>query len=185
MRHSLKHRSNHLEMPAREPRWYAVRTLARHEKRVEERFKIREIECFLPSYQTQKRWRDQTNRTLRLPLFPNYVFVHIGPDGRVPVLAVPGVLGIVGGGRGADTIPDACICSLRQGVERGMLQPHPLLTTGTVVQVRAGVMAGQRGILIRHKGRHRVVITLEVIMNSATVEVALDEIEAAGPNCRP
>lgn len=168
------------EFSAEIERWYVVRTSARHEKRVEEHFRIRQIKSFLPLCHARRHWRDGTNRTLQLPLFPSYLFVHIGRDHRVSVLAVPGVLEIVGGGRGTSVVPDTCVDSLRRGVEAGIMESHPLLTKGTLVRIRSGIMAGHEGVLIRHKNGLRVAITLDMMMNSATVEVEAHEIEPTG-----
>jgi transcriptional antiterminator NusG len=157
--------------------WFVVFTIPRHEKRVEEHFRVREIESFLPLCQMQRRWKDGSKKTLQIPLFSSYIFVRIAWCDRVPVLTVPGVISIVGGGRASVPVPDGYIHSLRQGLREGKIQPHVYLTTGTRVRIRCGVMAGMDGVLLRTKSDCRVVLTLEMIMKSVTVEVAMEDIE--------
>lgn len=161
--------------------WFAVFTAPRHEKRVEEHFRAREIESFLPLYQMRRRWKDGSRGTVQIPLFPSYIFVRISCGERVPVLTVPGIISIVGGRRESMPVPDSYIYFLREGLQGGRIEPHPYLITGMKVRIRSGVMAGVEGILLRKKNDFRVVLTLEMIMKSVKVEVELDAIEAVDP----
>lgn len=161
--------------------WFAVFTAPRHEKRVEEHFRAREIESFLPLCRMRRQWKDGSRGTVQIPLFSNYIFVRIGCGERVPVLTIPGVISIVGGGRDSMPVSDSYICFLREGLQGGRIEPHPYLITGMKVRIRSGVMAGVEGILLRKKNDFRVVLTLEMIMKSVKVEVQLDEIEAVDP----
>jgi len=160
--------------------WFAVYVVARHEKRIAEHFRVRQIEHFLPLYQAQHKWRDGSKVTLQLPLFPSYVFARTARNRRMPVLEVPGVLSIVGK-REASRIPDTYIQFLREGLILGKVEPHPFLVAGARVRVKAGVMEGMEGVLVRKKARFRVVFTLDLMMKSVAVEVDIDEIEPAEP----
>lgn len=166
--------------PAKAKNWFAVFTAPRHEKRVEEHLRVREIESFLPLCRTQRQWKDGSKGTLHIPLFSSYVFVRIGCGERLPVLAVPGVISIVGGGRESLSVEDSYIEFLREGLQQGKIEPHPYLTSGAKVRIRSGVMAGMEGILLRKRNDFRVVLTLEMIMKSVKVEVEMDDIEPIG-----
>lgn len=164
--------------------WFAVFTSPRHEKRVEEHCRIREIESFLPLLQKQRQWKDGSKGTVQIPLFPSYIFVRMGLGGRGPVLSLPGVRSIVGGGRESFTVADSYVHFLREGLRQGKIEPHAYLDSGARVRIRSGVMAGMEGILIRKKRDFRVVLTLEMIMKSIKVEVELDNIEPiSGASC--
>src|SRR5271157_5605311 len=78
-----------------EPHWYAAYTCANHEKRVALQLERRSLECFLPLYESVRRWKDRRVR-LELPLFPGYVFVRLALRDRLQVLQVPGVARLVG-----------------------------------------------------------------------------------------
>ena len=165
--------------------WFAVFTTPRHEKRVAEHFRVREIESFLPLCQMRRQWKDGSKGIMKIPLFPNYIFVHIGRSMRVPVLQVPGVLSIVGGGQETMSVPESYIHCLQEGIQQGKIEPHPYLTTGMKVRICSGMMAGMEGIVLRKKNDFRVVLTLEMIMRSVKVEVELDEIEPVYPASVP
>lgn len=158
--------------------WFAVYTTSRHEKRVAEHFSQREIEHFLPLYQAERKWKNGSRVTLNLPLFPGYIFVHILRAERVRVLSVPGALAVVGGtGREPAPLPDDAIEALRNGLERRLAEPHPLLTVGRRARIRSGAFSGMDGIVVRRKAGFRVVITLGQIMQSIAVEVSEHDLE--------
>jgi transcription antitermination factor NusG len=160
-------------------RWFALYTTPRHEKHVSEMLTQRQIETFLPLYRTTRRWKKSRPVVLELPLFPTYVFVRIAREARGAVLSVPGVLSIVGSGREPWPLPDPEIESIRLGLQMRKIEPHPYLTVGERVRIKAGVMTGVEGILVRQKNDLRVVLNLDTIMRSVAVEVDADDIEPA------
>jgi transcription antitermination factor NusG len=165
-------------MSAAMPKWFAVYTTPRHEKRIAEHFSQRGIDFFLPLYRSQRKWKDGSRVQLELPLFPSYVFVRIGKGERVRVLEVPGVLWVVGSsGRDAVSLPDSDIDTMRTGLHLRSAEPHPLPAVGQRVRIRSGALASLEGIMIRKKNELRVVITLDQINQSIAVEVDSDDIE--------
>ena len=52
------------------PRWYAVYTAPRHEKRIAQQMEERRLLNFLPVYRSVRRWKDR-KKILDLPLFPD------------------------------------------------------------------------------------------------------------------
>jgi transcription antitermination factor NusG len=163
------------------PRWFALYTASRHEKRVSQHLIQREIEFYLPLYRSERKWSDGSRVTLDLPLFPGYLFIHIQRSERSLVLGVPGALAVVGGTGGEPAwLPDATIDTLRSGLEARTARPHPLLTIGQRARIRSGALTGFEGIVVRNKNSFRVVLTVEHIMQSYAVEVALEDLEPLG-----
>jgi transcription antitermination factor NusG len=161
-------------------RWYAVFTMARHEKKIAWHFKQREIESFLPLYKARHRWKNRCTVALELPLFPNYLFVRIDPHERLRVLSVPSVVSIVSVGREPLPVADQYISALRDGLISCRIEPHPGLDVGERVRIIRGAMADMTGVLDRRKNTFRVVLSLEMIGRSVAVEVDLADIEPAG-----
>ena len=158
-----------------EKRWYAAYTSANHEKRVAEQLVVRDVEHFLPVYDSVRRWKDR-RVTLQMPLFPGYVFVCMALRDRLQVQQVPGVAHLVGFDGTPAALPDEEIEALRASLASGVwAQPHPYLTVGRRVRLKSGPLAGIQGILLRRKGNFRVVISIELIQRSVAVDV--DEVD--------
>lgn len=159
--------------------WFAVYTTSCHEKRVAEHCQIRAIESFLPTYQSTRRWKNGCTVNIASPLFPGYVFVRVNQTHKVRVLELPGVVSIVGAARQPTPLPDADIEALRNGIHLLKAEPHPCLNLGDKVKIRKGPLAGMTGVLIRKKNGLRVVLTLELIMKSISVEIDEKDLEVA------
>lgn len=158
-----------------EPRWYAAYTSANHEKRVAEQLGVRNVEHFLPLYASVRRWKDR-RVTLQLPLFPGYVFVRMALRDRLIVQQVPGLARLVGFNGEPAALRDEEIGALRASLASGVcVKPHPYLQVGRRVQVKSGPMTGLQGILLKRKGRLRVVISIELIQRSVAME--MDEMD--------
>ena len=101
---------------------------------------------------------------------------------KVRVLELPGAVYVITSMRGNPLpMPDTVIDALRHGLSEREVQPHPLLTVGERVRIRSGALSGMEGVISRHKGDMRVVITLELIMRSISVEVNGEDLEMLGP----
>ena len=160
-----------------QPKWYAVFTLPRHEKHVLAQCLDRQIESFLPLYKVKHRWKNRCTVDLEMPLFPCYSFIRIEPQARVHVLQLRGVVSIISSGREPLPVPDQDINSLRDGLLVHRIEPHPEVAVGDRVRIKTGPMAGAEGILERRKNGLRVIVKLEMLARSISVEVGSDEID--------
>jgi transcription termination/antitermination protein NusG len=153
-----------------EPHWYAAYTCANREKSVAQQAERRSLECFLPLYQSVRRWKDRRVR-LALPLFPGYVFVRLSLRDRLKVLEIPGVARLVGFGHPAP-VPNEDIETIRTCLAgRHPMQPHRYVQRGQRVRVLSGPLAGLTGIVVRQKKSTRFVISLDLLMRSVSVEL--------------
>jgi transcription antitermination factor NusG len=160
------------------PRWYAAYTRSNHERSAAEQLKQRSIEHFVPTYESFRTWKDRRKR-LEMPLFPGYVFVRVAIEQRLSVLVVPGVVRLVGFDNHPVPIADEEIESLRTIVNHRLRpEPHPFLSVGRRVRIKSGALEGVKGILVRKKGRIRLIISVDLIYQSAMVEVDSGDVEA-------
>jgi transcription termination/antitermination protein NusG len=158
-------------------RWYAAYTWANHEKRVRDQLEQRSVESFLPLYKTLRRWKDRW-MGLQMPLFPGYVFVRMALVDRLQVLQVPSLVRLVGFNGHVSPLPDEDIEGLKKGLAGGVCaEPYPFLTVGRRVRIKGGPLGGRQGILLRRKGKFRVVLSIELIMRSIAVDVDVADVE--------
>jgi transcription antitermination factor NusG len=160
-----------------ERRWFATFTLPQNEKSVLKHLDLRQVESFLPTYETVRVWKNRQRKKITLPLFPTYLFVHITQAERCKVLECPGVLHIVGKNREPTPLPDAEVELLRSDLCRRHLEPFRDLVVGERVRIKSGVMRGVEGTLVRRSGRQRFVLTIEMINQHAAIEVDAEDME--------
>jgi transcription antitermination factor NusG len=145
---------------------------------VAEHLQQRNIPFFLPLYETVHRWNNGRH-LVQLPLFPGYLFVNIALRDKLRVLQVPGLVDLVSFGRGPAALPEAEIDTLRSALTAGIpAQPYRYLNVGTRVEICRGPLQGMRGILLRHQGQFRVVLSVEMIMRSIVVEIEAEDVVA-------
>jgi transcription termination/antitermination protein NusG len=157
--------------------WFAAYTTPRHEKVVARQFDVRNVESFLPLYRSLRRWKNGCRVAIERPLFPSYVFVRVRRREAVRVLQVPGVLSLVSTGREPAPLPNSEIEALRSGLPGRCFEPHPYLIAGEKVRVLSGALAGMIGVLIRKKNEFRVVLSLDLICQSVSLEIDAEEVE--------
>ena len=132
----------------------------------------------MPLYHSARRWKNGCRVNVDRPLFPSYVFVFVDKPDYVRVLQAPGVISLVGSGREPSPLVTSEIESLRSGLSHRQYEPHCYLLVGDKVRIHSGPLAGLIGVLDRKKKNNlRVVLSLDLIMQSVAVEVGFDEIE--------
>lgn len=160
--------------------WWALYTRHQHEKTVAEMLSFKGIEVLLPLYEAKRRWKDREKMQSR-PLFPGYLFVRTTPQRKLHVLTTPGVHMILHRGQEIATIPDHEIEAIQRAVNApAKVEPHPYLTCGTRVRVKCGPLEGVQGILVRKKNVSRLVLSVDMLAQSVSVEVCTDDVEPCG-----
>jgi transcription antitermination factor NusG len=169
-----------LDAPA-PPGWYALFTRYQHEKAVAQALSSKGQEVYLPLHRSVRQWQDRTKQ-LWLPLFPGYVFLRGAMDRQLQILTTPGVIHIVGWGGRLAIIPQGQIDAVRQLVASNFaVRAHPYLRRGDRVRLKAGALAGLEGILVRDRGVARLVVSIEMLGQSAAVEIDVANVERIGP----
>ena len=170
-----------LDFPPKELSWYAVHTMARHEKRVAAQFEEKRVCTFLPLLRQIHRWSDRRS-VVETPMFSCYAFVRMVQtvEERLKVLRTPGVLGFVGNERQGTSIPEEQIESLRKAIsEKVPCLPHPFISAGKRVRIRGGSLDGVEGILMLQGRDQRLVISVELLQRSVSIRVEGYDIELA------
>jgi len=103
---------------------------------------------FLPLIARRSRWKDRTVQ-VHWPLFPGYCFARFSWLDRLRVLTAQGVVEVLGANGRAIPVPD--------------------------VEIRRGPLQGIRGTLIRKAGKARLVVSVNLIRQGASVQIDADD----------
>ncbi len=151
--------------------WYAIRTRSRHEKVVRDHLAGRGAEPFLPLWTRWSRWKDR-RKQIATPLFPGYCFARFQLADKLQVLKTPGVVGILGINGIIEPVSPEEIEAIRTLVNGPLrYDPYPFLAEGMEVEVVRGPLMGVRGRLLRKDRTARLVISVTLIRQAASVEI--------------
>lgn len=169
--------SEHMSEQASSIPWFALHIRMYDHENVEAALQHKGFEVFAPSY-AAKRTVSGRERNVRAPLFPGYLFCSLDPYNRLPVLTVPGVIGILGTGNSLTPVSADEIEAVRRLVTSGLpCEPFRLVQPGEFVEVRGGALAGLKGVVVHHKGKYRLVIRVTALNDRAvSVEVDRDQV---------
>lgn len=157
--------------------WWALYTRHQHERVIAETLSAKGFEVFLPLYDFLRRWKDRS-KLLSLPLFPCYVFVRGDRSRRLGIVSTPGIHMVLRCGEAEAAIPEEEIAAIRRSIDsKFALEPHPYLNCGDRVRVKRGALEGIEGILVRKKNLFRLVLSVEMLAQSVSMEIDAGDVE--------
>ncbi len=144
------------------PRWHAVYTRPRAERKVAERLQQGGIASYCPTYTSLRQWSDRRKKVV-LPVFVSYVFVQLRKKDSSTVLKDPGVLHFVYHLGKPAIIPERDMMRLRRFLgdldEGEQLSVRPI-QPGDRVSIQYGPLAGLEG-QVKDRTRHKAFVVLE------------------------
>ena len=158
-----------------EPLWYALQVTPRKENTVAALLTYKGYEPFVPACEVDR--HTQTKLKPIEKLFPGYVFCRFVYSKKSQtrngggVVTTPGVIRILGGIKPAP-IPLEEIEAIRLALA-AKLQPQSWpFQSGQKIKITAGPLRGISGLVMRSDGRHRLVLSVELLRRAvaATVE---------------
>lgn len=156
------------------PRWYAIHTHPKQEKRAESNLLAWDVETFAPSYRQWRgsRARPQSAYSVR-PLFTGYIFARFAANGDVlhKIRYTRGVHSIVSMGKTPVALDDMIICIIMsRRDEDGFVKLDDGMRSGDEVVLNGGVFSGFTGVFDRRtKDAERVVILLKTAYHFSVV----------------
>jgi len=159
--------------------WYVLHTKSRHENVVSDGLLRKSVEVYLPLITVPSKRRDR-KKTIRVALFPGYLFVKtdLHPHTHLEIVKAAGAVRFIGNSQGPLPIADETVESLKI-----MVGSDHTVTTGNnlkkgdKVMVVHGPLEGVIGTFARYGGKGRIVVNIEALGQYAGVEVSEDDIE--------
>ncbi len=157
--------------------WYALYTRHHHEKVIARNLMAKGFKVFLPLYSAPHRWKDRT-KVIALPLFSCYVFIRTELKHHLDIVTTAGVHDFVRSSGFPAMIPPREIDGILKVVEHYVkIEPHPFIKCGDRVRVNGGPLEGIEGILLRKKNFSRLVLSVELLGQSASVDIDVAMVE--------
>ena len=159
-------------------KWYALYTKSRHEKIVRGEISKKGMETFLPLREVTRQWSDR-KKVIGEPLFKGYLFVKMPLRERWTVLNTVGAVRLVGKSAAEPVeVPERELLAVRRFLEEDILvDPFPYLKQGERVYVRSGPFKGVEGFIVRKDNHCRLVISLDLLMQSVSIQIDQAAVE--------
>jgi transcriptional antiterminator NusG len=156
--------------------WFALQVVPRCEQKVAKLLEYKGYELLLPTYQVSRRWSDRL-KVLNFPLFPGYLFCCIRSVSCGLIRSTPGVIRIVGTRGNPSPICDQEMNAVRRIADLGSgVCPHPYLRLKQRVMIQKGPLRGVVGMLVEVSNRRRLVISVDTIMKSVSMNVDASDV---------
>jgi transcription termination/antitermination protein NusG len=154
--------------------WWVAHLRSRQEKVLARYLRDQNIPFYLP--QMQKRTR-RSGRTFvsYLPLFAGYVFFRGGRDERLRALKSNVIVNILEPSDQAEIAQELKQLHELQLTE-AELKPHPFIEPGDTVRITEGAFEGYRGVVVKEKGKTRLIVSVSFIRQSVALEIDRESI---------
>jgi transcription antitermination factor NusG len=151
--------------------WYALKVRASGELKVRQALEGKDYTVFLPTYIEGRKYSDRI-KNVEAALFPGYLFARLDVNNRLPILQTPGVETIVSFGGEFEPVKEEEVGAIQRVITAGTKAiPWPYLKEGDKVRVQFGSMAGVEGLLVKVKGKDRLVLSVHILQRSISVEI--------------
>ena len=136
---------------------------------------------FLPLAPIRRRRRGRTY-TESGPMFPRYLFIHLGEgiDDWGPIRSTVGISTLVRFGQVPAHVPERLITELRSREDsKGVLViPAKVLKKRQELRISEGPFEGYEGLFEANSGKDRVIILLKILEKQARIEIERYKVEA-------
>lgn len=160
--------------------WYALYLRSRYEKKTFYALQKKGIESYLPLIKEVHIWSDR-KKEVEEPLFKGYIFVKTDLRDKEIILQTDGVIRFVGIKNKPSVIQDDQINCIKKALHSSnVVQRENYPTIGKHVEVVAGSLCGVRGVVSEARGKTRLVILVDTILQAFSVEIQPEFLKVIG-----
>lgn len=165
-----------MNFPNDQTDWQVIYTYPKFEKKVNQKLEQLKIHSFLPMHEVIRQWSDRKKK-LKVPLFPNYLFVKVSNVEKWKVSAIAGVVKFINDNGKSSFVSDRVISSIKKACSKSIEVVNQVYKTGDPVNVVSGPLMGVQGTLVEWKGKSKLVISIDMLKQSILVEVNPEDLE--------
>ena len=155
-------------------KWFAIYTRPRAEKKVKEQLLKIEVETYLPLKKELRQWKDR-KKWVELPLFTSYIFVRINVKEHYEIIKyIRGIVKFVTIGGNKIAVRDEEIDTIKKVLQYsadGIEVSNETFKLNDEIEIKSGILKGQKGKLISFSGKHKIAIKIETIGSMLIVQI--------------
>jgi len=155
--------------------WKVLFVKPRTEKKVTEYCQLYGITHYLP-LREKTRTAQRRKVTVRLPVFPGYVFARVTPDQRLPLLKTNLLVRILEPEFPRRMLRDLVMVRRALRANPALESAKPL-TAGRLVRITDGPFRGIEGRVARLAGALKVVLNVDMIGQAVAVTAEIGQVE--------
>lgn len=157
--------------------WYALYTRPRHEKKAFDILIEKGEEAYLPLLKQKRQWKNR-KKEVELPLFNSYLFCYFDYKDRFDILQTHGIIKIINFKGIPAVVPEWQIEALKTMLANPeSLRMENYFRQGDLVEVMSGPFMGLKGTVATIKGESRLIVTIDGIMQTLSVEMDKSYLE--------
>ena len=160
--------------------WYLIYTRPRHEKKVHARLEELQINSFLPTRKTLRRWHDR-RKFVDEPLFPSYVFVYLNDmSNYYEGIDAEGAMYYVRSGKEIAQINESIIDNIRLAVsqDQDIEVSECRFQPGRRLVINKGALTGLSCEMVEFKGNHKLLVRVDLLQRNLLITLAENELLA-------
>ncbi|WP_159523793.1 UpxY family transcription antiterminator [Sunxiuqinia indica] len=159
-------------------KWYVFYLRPHSEKVVYRTLTDLDYEVFFPTITSLRIWRNRQKKKIRLPLFPNYLFLYTYEHQLYAIKDLPKVVAFVASGGRPLTVSGKEIEGIKRmlGLDKTILV-ETAFSKGEHVRILSGPLMGYEGVLVKQQGKTRFGIQLKAINHTIFIDITLSDLE--------
>nr|WP_320000118.1 UpxY family transcription antiterminator [uncultured Draconibacterium sp.] len=158
--------------------WYIFYLRPRTERIVYLTLKSLGYEVFCPVIQRIKTWKNRQRKKIKLPLFPNYMFVYTYPHELYAIRSFPQVVNYVSFAGKPGTLSRKEVEGIQKMLGlRNAVTLETIFLKGEHVRIVSGPLKGHEGILVKRRNKSRFGIRLKAINHAVFIDISQSDLE--------
>jgi transcription antitermination factor NusG len=154
--------------------WWVAHLRSRQEKVLARYLRDHKIPFYLPQMEKRNRRSGRTFVSY-LPLFAGYVFFRGDREQKLRTLKSNVVVSVLEPADQAEISQELRQLHQLQLTE-AELTPHPFVAPGDTVLITEGAFEGYRGVVVKEKGKMRLIVSVSFIRQSVALEIDRESI---------
>ena len=171
-------KENHLDEKI--PKWFAIYTRPRAEKKVAQQIETYNYEVYLPLKKELRQWKDR-KKWVEVPLFNSYIFVKVNAKQyyEIPKL-IKGFVKYVTIGGQKIAVRNQEIETIKQLLDYSNDNIDVLnqdLRLNQKIEVKIGQLKGLKGKLVEFRGKYKIAVRIDALGTDLLVEISKSAVK--------